>query len=77
MDSDFFVEEARTAWIENEGIAGIEERLHRRIVEYLNGKNITEDHPVFELLRLDFEVCAMDWPITFVSSYNDYYKTFD
>ncbi|CCG43576.1 metallo-beta-lactamase family protein [Halobacillus halophilus DSM 2266] len=54
-----FVEEARTAWIENEGIAGIEERLHRRIVEYLNGKNITEDHPVFELLRLDFEVCAM------------------
>ncbi|ARI79044.1 MBL fold metallo-hydrolase [Halobacillus mangrovi] len=54
-----FVEEARQAVEQDEGLEGIEKRLYQKIRSYLKENNIPDDHPVYELLKLDIEVCAM------------------
>lgn len=54
-----FVSEAKDALEQGEGIEVIQKRLHLRVSEYLAGNGVPDDHPVYQLLQLDFEVCAM------------------
>ncbi|MBN8237367.1 MBL fold metallo-hydrolase [Halobacillus kuroshimensis] len=54
-----FVSEAKDALEQGEGTEGIQKRLHLRVSAYLNRNGVPDDHPVYQLLQLDFEVCAM------------------
>lgn len=54
-----FVEAGEQALENDEGIGGIQNRLHALVKAYLREKNIPDDHPVYKLLQLDFSVCAM------------------
>ncbi|MCP3031734.1 MBL fold metallo-hydrolase [Halobacillus sp. A1] len=54
-----FLEAAETAFFNGEGLKGLKKRLHDKVSTYLKGFSVHEDHHVFEILSLDFEVCAM------------------
>ncbi|WP_226585612.1 MBL fold metallo-hydrolase [Halobacillus litoralis] len=54
-----FVSEAKDALEQGEGMKGIENRIYQRVSSYLSENGIQPDHPVYEILKLDFEVCAM------------------
>ncbi|KHE72600.1 MBL fold metallo-hydrolase [Halobacillus sp. BBL2006] len=54
-----FVEEAKKAMNKEEGLPGIEKRIFHRVHSYLKDHQIPEQHPVYEILKLDIEVCAM------------------
>lgn len=54
-----FVSEAKDALEERAGLQGIQDRLHDRVSSYLKEKGVPDDHHVYEVLKLDFEVCAM------------------
>lgn len=58
-----FLEEAKSAFEQEETtelqVRETETRLRKRVTEHLANKNIPSNHPVFQILSLDFEVCAM------------------
>ncbi|MCP3029423.1 MBL fold metallo-hydrolase [Halobacillus sp. A5] len=54
-----FVEAGEMACNKGEGVEGVKKRLHDKVSSYLRGFQIPDDHPVYEVLELDFEVCAM------------------
>ncbi|MCA0984968.1 MBL fold metallo-hydrolase [Halobacillus yeomjeoni] len=54
-----FVETAEKAHEEGEGVEGVAERLHQTISSYLRDEGIPDDHSVYEILKIDLEVCAM------------------
>ncbi len=54
-----FVEAAEKSYANGEGAAGTQLRLLEKVSGYLSEHGIPDDHPVYEILKLDFEVCAM------------------
>lgn len=54
-----FVSEAKDALEQGEGMVGIQARLQNRVSAYLSKRGVPDDHSVYEILKLDFEVCAM------------------
>ncbi|WP_173917900.1 MBL fold metallo-hydrolase [Halobacillus sp. Marseille-Q1614] len=54
-----FLSAAEEAIEREEGVKGIKERLQHKIYTYLKGYSIEDDHPVYEVINLDIEVCAM------------------
>ncbi|WP_082235696.1 MBL fold metallo-hydrolase [Halobacillus massiliensis] len=54
-----FLAAAEEAVERDEGVKGIKERLRQKIYTYLKGFSIQEDHPVYEVIDLDIEVCSM------------------
>ncbi|HEU5139197.1 MAG TPA: MBL fold metallo-hydrolase [Bacillales bacterium] len=54
-----FVEAGEQALSQGEGVEGIAKRLHSKVSSYLQTQNIPDDHDVYDILKLDFEVCAM------------------
>lgn len=54
-----FTSEAKDALEQGEGIEGIQGRLYKRISSYLNDHGIPKEHEVYEILKLDIEVCSM------------------
>lgn len=54
-----FVEAGEQALAEGQGDKAIAEELRKKVSTYLRGKGIPDDHQVYEVLKLDFEVCAM------------------
>ncbi|HET7580433.1 MAG TPA: MBL fold metallo-hydrolase [Bacillales bacterium] len=54
-----YVEAGEQALAAGEGVEGIVKRLHDRVSSYLREQGIPDDHSVYDVLKLDFEVCAM------------------
>ncbi|HEX7066437.1 MAG TPA: MBL fold metallo-hydrolase [Bacillales bacterium] len=54
-----FVEAGEQSLARGEGVNGIVKRLRAKVSSYLQTQNIPDDHPVYNILKLDFEVCAM------------------
>ncbi|WP_028784955.1 MBL fold metallo-hydrolase [Thalassobacillus devorans] len=54
-----FVAAGEEALAADEGQAGVKKRLHELVSDYLQTHNIPDDHPVYQVLDVDFEVCAM------------------
>ena len=58
-----FVESAETAFKEyetfKEQVAATVTNIFDKVTAHLTAMGVTMDHPVFEILRLDLEVCAM------------------
>lgn len=53
-----FVEAGERATANGEGVKGIKNRLQEKVTAYLREQNIPDDHPVYNILTLDFEVCS-------------------
>ncbi|WP_181350675.1 MBL fold metallo-hydrolase [Thalassobacillus sp. CUG 92003] len=54
-----FIEAGKQALANNEGTAGIQRRLLDHITGYLEQYNIPDNHSVYDILKLDCDVCAM------------------
>ncbi|WP_101846885.1 MBL fold metallo-hydrolase [Halobacillus sp. Marseille-P3879] len=54
-----FLEAGEQAFKNGEGVEGAKRRLHDKVSDYLKEFQIPDDHPVYDVLKLDFEVCAM------------------
>ncbi|WP_315969674.1 MBL fold metallo-hydrolase [Numidum massiliense] len=54
-----FVEAGEDALASGESVDGITVRLSQLVSDYLNAARIPSDHPVYDILTLDFAVCAM------------------
>ncbi|MBO8171041.1 MAG: MBL fold metallo-hydrolase [Bacillaceae bacterium] len=54
-----FMEEGRMAFEKSEGTRGIYNRLLERVTDYLQQHDIPDGHEVYQILKLDMEVCAM------------------
>ncbi|MFC7062927.1 MBL fold metallo-hydrolase [Halobacillus seohaensis] len=54
-----FVDAGEKALANGEGMNGIKSRLQEKVAAYLKEFNIPDDHEVYKILKLDFEVCAM------------------
>ncbi|WP_281976154.1 MBL fold metallo-hydrolase [Halobacillus litoralis] len=54
-----FVSEAKDALEMGEGLDGIQKRLHEQLTSYLREQGVPDEHSVYEILKLDIEVCAM------------------
>ncbi|UOR10537.1 MBL fold metallo-hydrolase [Halobacillus amylolyticus] len=54
-----FVEAAEESSKNGNGMEGTQLRLLEKVSGYLKEQGIPDDHPVYEVLKLDFEVCAM------------------
>ncbi|MGR9047843.1 MBL fold metallo-hydrolase [Halobacillus faecis] len=54
-----FVSEAKDALEQGQGLDGVQERLHERVSSYLEEKGIPQNHEVYDILKLDIEVCSM------------------
>ncbi|HET7579281.1 MAG TPA: MBL fold metallo-hydrolase [Bacillales bacterium] len=53
-----FVEAGEEALAQGEGVERIKNRLHDKVASYLQENNIPDAHPVYNILKMDFEVCA-------------------
>lgn len=53
-----FVEEAEAVSSEGKGAKELAGRLTERVKEHLRNENVQDDHPVYEILKLDMEVCS-------------------
>jgi len=54
-----FVEAGKLGMENGEDDKAIAKRLHAKVSEYLQKKGVPDDHPVYEILKVDFAVCAM------------------
>lgn len=54
-----FVQAGEQALAEGKDNEAIAEGLHEKVSAYLRDHGIPDDHPVYQVLKLDFEVCAM------------------
>ncbi|GGF34692.1 MBL fold metallo-hydrolase [Halobacillus andaensis] len=54
-----FVEAGEEALVNGNGIEGVKNRLYEKVNAYLRELQIPDDHPVYEVIQLDIEVCAM------------------
>ncbi|HET7616590.1 MAG TPA: MBL fold metallo-hydrolase, partial [Bacillales bacterium] len=54
-----FVGAGEEAKANGEGVEGIMERLYEMVAAYLKENGIQEGHPVYDILKVDFTVCAM------------------
>ncbi|MFG6150581.1 MBL fold metallo-hydrolase [Halobacillus sp. B23F22_1] len=54
-----FIEAGEDALAAGEGIEGVKNRLYEKVNAYLRELQIPDDHPVYEVIQLDVEVCAM------------------
>lgn len=54
-----FVSEAKDALEQGQGLEGVQQRLHNRVSSYLEDKGIPQNHEVYEILKLDIDVCSM------------------
>nr|WP_206529651.1 MBL fold metallo-hydrolase [Brevibacillus sp. SYP-B805] len=56
---DTFVDIGRRCWEQGLDVRALSEELLKQIEDYLSMRNVQADHPVYEVLRVDMEVCAM------------------
>jgi glyoxylase-like metal-dependent hydrolase (beta-lactamase superfamily II) len=54
-----FVEAGEQAFVHQEGTEGIVNRLLSQVSSHLKQRNVPDDHPVYQIIKLDLEVCAM------------------
>lgn len=54
-----FVEAGQRALSAGEDTQGIAARLLQMVMEHLSSKGVPVDHPVYDILRIDMDVCAM------------------
>ncbi len=54
-----FVDTAKTLMMDGKGPNEIASSLIKKVEDHLTNRGVPMDHPIFELLRLDLEVCAM------------------
>jgi glyoxylase-like metal-dependent hydrolase (beta-lactamase superfamily II) len=55
----FFVESGEQALLKGEGIKGIADRILNLIINHLTERKVALIHPVYDILKLDLEVCSM------------------
>lgn len=53
-----FVEAGKQAMAHEEGAEGIKRRLHDSVSQYLQKHGVPENHAVYNILQMDFEVCS-------------------
>ena len=54
-----FLAEGEAAWKDGLGHEAIRDRLFSRVNAYLQQQGVRNDHPAFDLIKLDLGVCAM------------------
>ncbi|MBM7552059.1 MBL fold metallo-hydrolase [Thalassobacillus pellis] len=54
-----FVEIAEKHYSDNDPHESIQQHLHEKVTNFLNAHDVPDSHPVYEILKIDLEVCTM------------------